>query len=167
MPIYEYICEECQARFELLRPSREASAAQPCPNCDTDSKRVMSQQWSAFVHRDGRQRQLPDDGGYWHLGQKVTKPITRSAYGIEHPEINRKAPDTPLTVEEMERYEAVKEERTNYSLEGGLPIQGDDLTEARFLKRMRVQGSARQEQVKRRVRRSAAQQEYRKQTCGN
>ena len=95
MPIYEYICEECQARFELLRPSREASAAQPCPNCDTDSKRVMSQQWSAFVHRDGRQRQLPDDGGYWHLGKKVTKPITRSAYGIEHPEINRKAPDTP------------------------------------------------------------------------
>ena len=110
MPMYEYQCPECDSRFELLRPAREASLDQPCPTCDADSRRVMSKQWSAFVFRDGRPRQLPDDGGYWHLGQKVSQPITGAVRGVEHPEVNKQAPPKPLSVEELERYEYAKEQ---------------------------------------------------------
>ena len=55
------------------------------------------------AHGDGRPRQLPDDGGYWHLGQKVSAPITGAVRGIEHPEVYKKAPPKPLTVEELDR----------------------------------------------------------------
>ena len=120
MPIYEYQCNECEHHFELLRPPREASMAQPCPDCDADSRRVMSTQWSAFTFRDGRPRQLPDDGGYYHLGKKVSQPITGAVRGIEHPEVNKKPPPKPLTIEEMEHYEYAKEHHVETMLHTGV-----------------------------------------------
>jgi len=44
MPIYEYICHECQERFEkLVRQSQNAPSFPACPVCDsTNTERVMS-----------------------------------------------------------------------------------------------------------------------------
>lgn len=167
MPMYEYQCSDCESRFELLRPAREASLAQPCPSCDADSRRVMSKQWSAFVFRDGRPRQLPDDGGYWHLGQKVSQPITGAVRGIEHPEVNKTAPPKPLSVEELERYEYSKERHTQQLIETGVePVDsraGEQQKEINA--RIRMRGTKRQETVKRRVAKSVRNMEYEKRTA--
>lgn len=65
MPMYEYYCADCNGVFELLRPVREASYAQPCPVCDNDSKRLMPTDFAAFVVREGLPRRIPDTGKYW------------------------------------------------------------------------------------------------------
>jgi len=168
MPMYEYQCAECDNRFELLRPAREASLAQPCPNCDADSKRVMSKQWSAFVFRDGRPRQLPDDGGYWHLGQKVSKPITGAVQGMEHPEIKKPSRESALTVEELERYEYQKEQHVERVISSGVePVDTRSGQQQKELtRRMRRRGTTRQETVKRRVAKSVQQLEYKKRRGG-
>lgn len=142
--------------------------AQPCPDCDADSKRVMSKQWSAFTYRDGRPRQLPDDGGYYHLGKKVSQPITGSVRGIEHPEVNKKAPPKPLTVEEMEHYEYLKEHHVEQMIATGVEPVDTRAGEAEksFQSRVRQRGSAREEQVKRRVSSSVRKLEYKKRTRG-
>lgn len=41
MPIYEYVCPECEVKFEKLRPMNDGNVA-PCPTCDQDSPRVLS-----------------------------------------------------------------------------------------------------------------------------
>ena len=33
MPIYEYLCEPCDNRFEKLRPISAAGQPSPCPRC--------------------------------------------------------------------------------------------------------------------------------------
>ncbi len=33
MPLYEYICPDCQARFEVLRSFGQADAVVACPRC--------------------------------------------------------------------------------------------------------------------------------------
>lgn len=106
MPLYEYYCEPCNGVFELLRPAREASKAQPCPECDDDSKRIVSKEWSAFIHRDGLPRRLPDTGGYWHLGKKVSQPLRGSIDGgLRHPELKYEPHEKAPTLEEIEQFE--------------------------------------------------------------
>jgi putative FmdB family regulatory protein len=168
MPIYEYQCNDCEHRFEMLRPSREASMAQPCLDCDADSRRVMSRQWSAFTFRDGRARQLPDDGGYYHLGKKVMQPITSSVRGIEHPEISKQAPPKPLTIEELEHYEYTKEHQLEQLRHTGVETTDvrANASEKEFNKRVRQRGSGREEQVKRRVGTNVRKIEYKKYTGG-
>jgi hypothetical protein len=70
---------------------RESQEAVPCPQCYKDSARIMPTSFSAFTFRDGYPRRIPDDGKFYHLGQKVTKPVT-SARPNEHPEINKPTP---------------------------------------------------------------------------
>jgi len=36
MPIYEYICLNCQKKFEAIRRMDEADLAIKCPVCDSD-----------------------------------------------------------------------------------------------------------------------------------
>ena len=86
MPLYEYYCEDCHGVFELLRPPREASTNQPCPECDADAARVVSN-FQAFVFRDGYPRKIPDDGTHWHLGTKVRDPVNKAVEPNEHPEL--------------------------------------------------------------------------------
>lgn len=91
MPLYEYYCEPCNGIFEELRPMRDATEPVPCPECYKDAKRIMPTSFSAFVFRDGYPRRIPDDGKFYHLGQKVSKPITGGRPN-EHPEINKPEP---------------------------------------------------------------------------
>lgn len=41
MPVYEYVCPHCEAKFERLRPMVEGHRAH-CPDCGTESPRVLS-----------------------------------------------------------------------------------------------------------------------------
>ncbi len=91
MPLYEYFCASCNGIFEELRPMREASDPVPCPECYKDAPRIMPTSFSAFTFREGYPRRIPDDGKYYHLGQKVSSLIT-SGRPNEHPEINKPEP---------------------------------------------------------------------------
>jgi len=42
MPIYEYICPNCEFKFELLRPLSQASEAASCPHCHKTAERKLS-----------------------------------------------------------------------------------------------------------------------------
>ncbi|MFQ5997301.1 MAG: zinc ribbon domain-containing protein [Dehalococcoidales bacterium] len=42
MPIYEYVCSDCDLKFELLRPFREADNKASCPRCHNSAKRIVS-----------------------------------------------------------------------------------------------------------------------------
>jgi len=70
---------------------REASDPVPCPECYKDAPRIMPTSFSAFTFREGYPRRIPDDGKYYHLGQKVSSLIT-SGRPNEHPEINKPEP---------------------------------------------------------------------------
>ena len=74
MPVYEYLCEDCVGVFELLRPVREASSAQPCPVCDADARRLMPTDFAAYVQREGLPRRIPDQGKYWTAKGLADKP---------------------------------------------------------------------------------------------
>jgi putative FmdB family regulatory protein len=42
MPIYEYVCSECDSKFELLRPLSQADQTALCPHCHQPARRKMS-----------------------------------------------------------------------------------------------------------------------------
>ena len=42
MPIYEYICSDCQQKFELLKPMSQAGEGASCPDCGGKAGRVLS-----------------------------------------------------------------------------------------------------------------------------
>ncbi|MEX1021833.1 MAG: zinc ribbon domain-containing protein [Dehalococcoidia bacterium] len=127
MPLYEYYCEPCDGVFELLRPAREASRAQPCPECDDDAKRIVSRQWSAFIHRDGLPRRLPDTGGYWHLGKRVSKPLTGAIDGMKHPELKYEPKAKAPSMEEIEQFEYRQEVRRDLDGVHGARMINEDV----------------------------------------
>jgi putative FmdB family regulatory protein len=42
MPIYEYLCPNCERKFDLMRPMSASSEPAPCPDCGTSSGRAIS-----------------------------------------------------------------------------------------------------------------------------
>ena len=51
MPIYEYVCTDCNTRFEALRSMSKADATISCENCAGEkTSRVVS---AAFAHSSG------------------------------------------------------------------------------------------------------------------
>lgn len=42
MPIYEYVCADCDNKFELIRPVSQFSDSAPCPTCQKPSGRILS-----------------------------------------------------------------------------------------------------------------------------
>jgi putative FmdB family regulatory protein len=42
MPIYEYVCNKCQNKFELMRPISMSGEPADCPSCKSKAKRIMS-----------------------------------------------------------------------------------------------------------------------------
>jgi putative FmdB family regulatory protein len=42
MPIYEYVCPDCAARFEELRPLSQADRPAECPHCHQPARRKLS-----------------------------------------------------------------------------------------------------------------------------
>lgn len=166
MPLYEYYCEPCNGVFELLRPAREASKPQPCPECDEDAKRIMSREWSAFIFREGMPRQLPDTGGYWHRQGKVSQPLRSGRDFVRHPDFKYEPEDKPPTVEEIERFEVWrKAQREREALEPNVIHKEAVNSEQKFIKRMtKTRGTKLQEKYKQELRQkdAAAARERRK-----
>lgn len=158
MPIYEYYCADCHGVFELLRPVRDAARSQSCVDCDSESKRIVSESFAVFTMRDGSPRRLPDRGTYWHLGKEVSKPITGSSPPNEHPELHRRPPPKPPTVEEIEAFDSAEDEREQgRAIQRevfGAPIvvnQSEAGQRLQFTKRMKLQGTPREEKAKRSI----------------
>jgi len=42
MPIYEYYCAVCEAKFEKMRPMSQADEPAPCPQCQLLAGRCAS-----------------------------------------------------------------------------------------------------------------------------
>jgi putative FmdB family regulatory protein len=42
MPLYEYVCDHCETRFEELRPAGRMDAEASCPTGHTGARRVLS-----------------------------------------------------------------------------------------------------------------------------
>lgn len=70
---------------------RESSEPVPCPECYKDANRIMPTSFTAFTFREGYPRRIPDDGKYYHLGNKVSSLVS-SGTPNEHPEVNKKEP---------------------------------------------------------------------------
>jgi len=51
MPIYEYVCLNCNLKFELLRALSQADKGASCPRCHSIARRVFSS-FSAFSEGD-------------------------------------------------------------------------------------------------------------------
>jgi putative FmdB family regulatory protein len=53
MPIYEYKCQECTNKFELLRSFGRADDAAQCPRCQSDNARRLVSMFASFSKGDG------------------------------------------------------------------------------------------------------------------
>lgn len=95
MPLYEYLCEECEGIFEAVRPMKQAEEPEPCPVCDTEGQRLMPSTFQAFIMRGGYLRRIPDRGNFWHLGKEVSYLPTKVRPG-EHPQITKERRKAPL-----------------------------------------------------------------------
>lgn len=42
MPLYEYYCRQCEAKFELLRPMSRSEEPASCPSGHPGAQRVLS-----------------------------------------------------------------------------------------------------------------------------
>ena len=42
MPLYEYHCERCERRFEILRRASERDEPAPCPECGEATERALT-----------------------------------------------------------------------------------------------------------------------------
>ena len=155
MPIYEYYCNECNGVFELLRSPKQASLDQPCPECDTESKRIVSRDFAAFIHREGYPRRIPDDGSYYHLGQKVSRPLT-GGNGF-HPELNPPDPIAPPTVEELEVFEKYQEDKKQLDPDIGTRIFDEGTRKEDEVKQrmVRTKGSRVEERAKQSAKKAA------------
>ncbi len=157
MPLYEYYCGDCHGVFELLRSIRLAAKPQPCPDCDGDSKRIVSRDFAVFTTRRGEPRRLPDRGTFWHLGKEVSQPISGSVRPNEHQELNRPDPLRPLSVEDLERFEAATDAAEAHGQEQeevlGTRIQSSGGQSDTFttVRRLNVKGTQREQHVKRRI----------------
>jgi putative FmdB family regulatory protein len=48
MPIYEYRCDACERRFELLTSFAERDRAHACPSCESTRTRVLVSTFAAI-----------------------------------------------------------------------------------------------------------------------
>lgn len=61
MPLYEYVCNRCNTRFEMLRPSGRMDDAANCPRGHDSSHRVLSN--FAALTKDAYGETAPVGGG--------------------------------------------------------------------------------------------------------
>jgi putative FmdB family regulatory protein len=65
MPIYEYRCESCSERFEVLTRFAERDSTQMCPACESTKTRVLV---SSFAVAGGDPSSALDFGGSEQTG---------------------------------------------------------------------------------------------------
>ena len=63
MPIYEYLCSECDSKFEQLRPLSQADKTAECPRCHKPARRKMSTFACFSVGGSGAPTRVAGTGG--------------------------------------------------------------------------------------------------------
>lgn len=61
MPLYEYVCDRCETKFEMLRPTARMDDPAACPRGHGTSKRVLSS--FAALTKDAYGAPAPVGGG--------------------------------------------------------------------------------------------------------
>jgi|KNS7250_AmetaT_FD_contig_31_1322360_length_568_multi_3_in_0_out_0_1 putative FmdB family regulatory protein len=61
MPIYEYVCTECDVKFDRLQPS--GSSQSECPKCGMQSKKALSLFAAVSAGGDGETLPVAGMGG--------------------------------------------------------------------------------------------------------
>ena len=63
MPIYEYRCDDCAGRFEVLTSFAERDRAQMCPTCESRKTRVLVSTFAAIGGADEGSADFGSDFG--------------------------------------------------------------------------------------------------------
>lgn len=63
MPIYEYRCEDCAGRFEVLTSFAERDRSQVCPTCESLKTRVLVSTFASFGGADEAPADFGSDYG--------------------------------------------------------------------------------------------------------
>jgi putative FmdB family regulatory protein len=71
MPVYEYRCEGCEARFEELLSS-STGPTPPCPSCGS---KAVERQWSSFATE-----WKPSIVNWHRVGSKWGKPPPKKVF---------------------------------------------------------------------------------------
>jgi len=58
MPIYEFYCNKCRQKFEMLRPFSRSGEPADCPKCKTKADRIMSTCISMSTDEGGISKQV-------------------------------------------------------------------------------------------------------------
>ena len=58
MPVYEYVCNSCKNKFELLRPFSKSQESASCPRCNQTANRIISACISITTNESGVPQQL-------------------------------------------------------------------------------------------------------------
>lgn len=63
MPIYEYRCEACQGKFDVLTSFANREGKQVCPSCESMKTNVLVSSFAAFGGTDSSPVSLGGGGG--------------------------------------------------------------------------------------------------------
>ena len=65
MPIYEYRCDDCQSKFDVLTSFAERDKAQMCPTCESRKTRVLVSTFASLGGEEGAADfgEMPSGGG--------------------------------------------------------------------------------------------------------
>jgi putative FmdB family regulatory protein len=63
MPIYEYICTECNNKFELMRPISQSGSDADCPKCKKKARRALSTFCCVSTNESGVSAPIAGAGG--------------------------------------------------------------------------------------------------------
>ena len=63
MPLYEYLCEPCEERFEVLRAMFKGTDPATCPTCGGEGHRVLSVFAAIGIGADGEPMPIAMGGG--------------------------------------------------------------------------------------------------------
>lgn len=83
MPIYDFVCEKCETRFERILSTYSSTEVQVCPNCASEETSIQFP--SPYVVKSGvigARAKIPTD-----FKQGVLEPM-KKFYGKTNPNIN-------------------------------------------------------------------------------
>ena len=65
MPLYEYVCSECEMYWEEMKKVKDRDNATPCPVCESDKvKRKVSSFGGYNIHGNNSASVRPRNAGY-------------------------------------------------------------------------------------------------------
>jgi putative FmdB family regulatory protein len=63
MPLYEYSCEDCAGKFEVLTSYANRDRKQVCPTCESTDTRVLISRFAAFGSSEAGAQPVSLGGG--------------------------------------------------------------------------------------------------------